>query len=69
MKPAIDFIVDGKLFAYRSWDLIPRVGDTVILNEGKTWVEVTKVVWSDDSASPIDRQWVQIVCKKIPTQT
>jgi hypothetical protein len=67
MSPFIDFIVDGKRFTIRSdWDLIPRVGDAVIL--GDRWVEVTRVLWSDDSAANaagLTRQWVQLVCKTI----
>jgi hypothetical protein len=73
MKPLIDFIVDGKNFAMRdSWDVIPRVGDTVILKGGKLWVEVTRVIWGDDSraeAARLDRQWVQLLCKTIPDPT
>ena len=71
MKPLLHFIVDGKLSATHLWDCIPRVGDTVILNGGDLWIEVTKVIWSDDSAVAtfgihirVDRQWVQIICKK-----
>lgn len=70
MQPLIDFIVDGKLFASRStWDIVPRVGDTVLLKGGKVWVEVSRVVWSDDNAAEahkLHRQWVQLLCKTIP---
>jgi len=71
MPPMIDFIVDGKRFAARNWELIPRVGDTVILGNGKVWVEVTMVIWADDSAAPssFERQWVQILCKTIDDPT
>lgn len=71
MEPIIDFIVDGKRFATRNWGSIPRVGDIVIWKGGEVWVEVTKVIWSDDSAMPasIDRPWVQISCKLIDDPT
>jgi hypothetical protein len=73
MKPLIDFIVDGKQFAMRNnWDVVPRVGDTVILKGGEVWVEVTRAIWSDDSqaeAALLDRQWVQLICKTITDPT
>jgi len=73
MKPLIDFVVDGKQFAMRNtWDIVPRVGDTVILKGGEVWVEVTRVIWGDDSqaeAARLDRQWVQLLCKTIPDPT
>lgn len=73
MQPLIDFIVDDELFASRStWGVVPRVGDTVLLKGGKVWVEVTRVVWSDDSAAEahkLNRQWVQLLCKTIPDLT
>lgn len=68
MQPIIDFIVDGVLFGSRNkWSLIPRVGDTVLLKGGKVFVEVQRVIWGDDSATPsgVDRQWVQVLCKTI----
>lgn len=72
-KPLIDIIVDGELFAMRnSWDAVPRVGDTVILKGGEVWVEVTRVIFSDDSAAAyagLDRQWVQLLCKTIQDPT
>ena len=73
MKPLIYFVVDGKKFAMRnSWDVVPRVGDTVILKGGEVWVEVTRVIWSDDTAAAsaaLERQWVQLLCKSIPDPT
>jgi len=67
MSNIIDFIVDDVQFASRTWDTVPRVGDTVILQDGKTWVEVEKVIWADDSSAPrsMKRQWAQLLCKKI----
>lgn len=69
MKPLIDFILDGKLFAMRNtWDSIPRVGDTVIFKNGEVWADVVRVIWGDDSAASsasIERQWVQILCKTV----
>jgi hypothetical protein len=67
MQPIVEFILDGKLFAARTWQVIPRVGEVVLLKNGEVWAEVTQVVWGDDSKVPIgiERQWVQILCKTI----
>lgn len=51
---------------------MPRVGDTVILKGGEVWVEVTRVIWCDDSATSgagLERQWVQLLCKTIDDPT
>ncbi len=71
MRPLIEFIVDGEKYAARTWEQIPRAGDTVILAGGDVWVEVTRVIWADDSGTPHDpdRQWVQILCKTIDDPT
>ena len=65
----VDFVVDGKRFASRNWNSIPRVNDHVFLNDGNLLVKVIEVVWGDDesTANPIlDKQWVQVLCKTIP---
>lgn len=71
MQPLVDFILDGRLFAAKMWTAIPRVGEVVLLKDGKVWAEVTQVVWGDDSsakASGIDRQWIQVLCKTMELQ-
>lgn len=65
MKPAVDIYLDGKKFAFRNWEIIPRPGDVVLLSNGEIFAEVTRVFWGDDSSYPGDRQWVQITCKTI----
>jgi hypothetical protein len=70
MLPIIDILLDGRNFAIRNtWALIPRVGDTVLLKNGEVFAEVTRVVWSDDSAATgaglPGRQWLQLLCKTI----
>lgn len=66
MKPIIDIILDGELFACREWEIIPRVGELVLLKKGDVWARVEQVLWGDDSAAPssINRQWIHLVCKK-----
>ena len=67
MEPIVEFIMDGKLFASRSWIIIPRIGEIVLLRNGEIFAEVQNVFWGDDSASPssMKRQWVQIICKQV----
>lgn len=66
MPPTIDILLDGTLYAARTWAHIPRVGDTLILKRGEVWAEVEKVVWSDDTACHhVERQWIQLVCKTV----
>lgn len=71
MNNIIDFIVDGVHFASRTWCSVPNVGDTVIFQDGKTWLQVEKVIWSDDATAPlsIERQWIQLLCKRIEPLT
>ena len=73
MKPLLDFLLDGKKYAMRTWDQIPRVGDTVIFKDGEVWAEVTRVIWAEDSAARSagiqDRQWAQIICKSVQDPT
>ena len=65
MKPAVDIYLDGKKFAFRTWEIIPRVGDILLLRNGEIFAEVTCVFWGDDNSAPEDRQWVQIACKTV----
>ena len=61
---AIDIIRDGKRYAYRTWNHVPRVGDVIQLNGGDVHVEVKRVVWADDDANDHDC-WVQLLCKTV----
>jgi hypothetical protein len=61
---AIDIFRDGKRYAYRTWSHVPRVGDTIQLEGGKTHVEVLRVVWADDDAKD-HNCWVRLLCKTV----
>lgn len=61
---AIDIFRDGKRYAYRNWSHVPRVGDTIQLEGGKTFVEVVRVVWADDDAKD-HNCWAQLLCKTV----
>jgi hypothetical protein len=71
IDPAIDIILDGKRFAFRTWPIIPRVGDNILLRDGEISAVITRVVWGDDSSyhGPGERQWIQLVCKTIESIT
>lgn len=71
LRPIVDFILDGKLFASRDWDIIPRKGEIVLLRNGEIFAEVLQVIWGDDSATPrsLKRQWIQIVCKQVEKES
>lgn len=63
MKPLIEVLIDGRVFAQRNWDDIPRVGDTLILKDGEVWVTVNGCYWSNDSqVKHEDRLWIQLDC-------
>lgn len=63
MDPIVDIIIDGALYASRTWTIIPRVGEIVIFNDAKVQAKVTDVVWGDDTRAPRGaRQWVQVAC-------
>lgn len=68
---SIDIVLDGKLFAARTWESIPRIGEVLILKQGTVWAQVTQVVWGDSTRSaysvlhPNDTQWIQLLCKTI----
>lgn len=68
MNPAVDIYLDGEKFAFRTWEIIPRKGDMVILKGGEIFAEVTGVFWGDDSSyhGPGERQWVQLTCRTVP---
>ena len=58
---AIDIILDGQRYAYRTWSHVPRVGDVIQLRGGEVHLEVVRVVWADDDARDHDC-WVQLLC-------
>lgn len=67
--PTIDIFLDGEKFDLRNnWTFIPRVGDTVLLKNGKILAEVAKIIWGEESYyynGPDSRQWIQMFCKTI----
>ena len=68
----IEFILNSKHYASRTWDSAPRIGETVLLNDntvesGKIWCQVTNVIWADDERAfaPKNGQWAQVICNVI----
>lgn len=71
-RVSINFYVDGGLFAFRAWDVVPRVGDEVMLGpkvDGRTRqaYRVTRVVWGVEGPEEeaMHRQAVNIVIEKV----
>lgn len=67
MNPVVDIILDGKIFGMRTWTIIPRIGEIVLLKNGEVWAKVKQVVWGNDSKAPpgVERQWIQLLCETI----
>jgi len=58
----IDIYRDGKRFGIRQWRNIPRVGDTIMLENDNGFVEVERVIWASDRDYDC---WVQLLCKTV----
>lgn len=58
----IDIIRDGKRFGIRTWRNVPRVGDTIMLENNQGFVEVERVIWANDRDYDC---WAQLLCKTV----
>lgn len=49
----IYFLMDGKEYAFRSWERVPSVGDWVVFPADDKPLEVRRVIWRETKSPPI----------------
>jgi hypothetical protein len=61
----IFFLLDGKEFAFRSWERVPRVGDWVVFPAPDRTFEVARVIWRETVSTNVP--YVEVVLVAVGT--
>ncbi len=60
----IFFLLDGKEFAFRGWDHVPRIGDWVVFPSTDEPFKVLRVIWRENRSEP-ENPYVEVVIERI----
>ena len=60
----IYFLLDGKEYAFRTWERVPSLGDWIVFQSTDEPFEVVRVIWRETRSPPIV-PYVEVVIQKV----
>lgn len=57
---------DGSIFAFRGWEIVPRIGDEVVFAPDDIPRKVRRVLWRETKSGPM-REYVEVYFEDNPT--